>query len=449
MRSGGDEVARRESKKETGRSTGGSRQEPDSETAGTPWKTAQYFVSPWNYQPEVTSEFSPPATLEIHDVTLRDGEQQAGIEFTPDEKLRIAEKLAEAGVQRIEAGLPAVSTADAEAVSRIVRAGLPARIYAFSRCMVEDVKRALDTGVDAIVMEIPSSEHIVKYAYRWEYERALELTIESTRFAHDNGMYVSFFPIDSTRADITTFLNMIEVIARDGHMDSLALVDTFGVLSPQAAAFMTRKVKERIKKPLEAHFHMDFSLGVANTITAVANGVGTAQVSVTGIGERAGNTPLEDTVMALKTMYGIESGIDFTKLFGLSKLVRESAGVSVPLNRSIVGDRLFWVESGIIASWVKNVGSERLTEAFPFRPEMVGQSGPEIVLGKGSGLDSVLIWLDKLGLGPASDEQVMAILQEVKATSLQKKGLLSEDDFLRIAGAKGVGRALITASPND
>jgi isopropylmalate/homocitrate/citramalate synthase len=405
-----------------------------------PWQTDQYFVSPWNYQPEVIAEFSPPAKLEIHDVTLRDGEQQAGVEFTADEKVRIAEKLAEAGVQRIEAGLPAVSPSDAMAVKRIAAAGLPARIFAFSRCMVEDVKRALDTGVKAVVMEVPSSEHIIKYAYRWEYERAIELTIESTRFAHENGMFVSFFPIDSTRADITTFLNMIEIIARDGHMDSLALVDTFGVLSPQAAAFMTRKVRERISKPLEAHFHMDFSLGVANTVTAVAHGVGTVQVSVTGIGERAGNTPLEDTVMALKTMYGIDSGIDFTKLYGLSKLVRELAGVTVPSNRGIVGDRIFHVESGIIASWVKNVGSERLTEAFPFRPEMVGQTGPQIVLGKGSGLDSVMIWLDKLGFPPANEEQTMAILTEVKSTSLQKKGLLSADDFRKIAqGVLGVG----------
>jgi isopropylmalate/homocitrate/citramalate synthase len=405
-----------------------------------PWKTDQYFVSPWNYRPEVTAEFSPPSAVEVHDVTLRDGEQQAGIEFTADEKMRIAERLAEAGVQRIEAGLPAVSPADAEAVRRIAAAGLPARIFSFSRCMVDDVKRALDTGVEGIVMEIPSSEHIIQYAYRWEYERALELTIESTRFAHENGLFVSFFPIDSTRADITTFLNMIEVIARDGHMDSLALVDTFGVLSPQAAAFMTRKVRERVDKPLEAHFHMDFSLGVANTVTAVANGVGTIQVSVTGVGERAGNTPLEDSVMALKTMYGIESGIDFSKLYGLSRLVREAARVAVPPNRGIVGDRLFHVESGIIASWVKNVGQERLTEAFPFRPEMVGQTGPEIVLGKGSGLDSVLIWLDRLGLGPASEEQMQAILREVKATSLERKGLLDEDAFIRIAeGVLGAG----------
>lgn len=399
-----------------------------------PWKTDQFFVSPWNYQEEVTGSFSLPPRVEVHDVTLRDGEQQAGVEFTPDEKVRIAEALAEAGVQRIEAGLPAVSPGDAEAVRRIASAGLPARIFAFARCMVDDVKRALEAGVEGIVMEIPSSEHIIELAYRWEYKRALELTIESTRFAHENGLFVSFFPIDSTRADITSFLNMIDQIASEGHMDSLALVDTFGVLSPPAAAFMARKVRERIDKPLETHFHMDFSMGVANTVMAVATGVGTVQVSVSGTGERAGNVPLEDTVMALKTMFGIDSGIDFSKLYGLSRLVREAAQVPIPPNRGIVGDRLFHVESGIIASWVKNVGSENLLEAFPFRPEMVGQTGPEIVLGKGSGLDSVLIWLDKLGMGPASQEEMMAILQEVKATSLQKKGLLTEEDFRTIAG---------------
>jgi isopropylmalate/homocitrate/citramalate synthase len=390
-----------------------------------PWKTDDYFVSPWNYEPEALSGTSLPARVEFHDVTLRDGEQQAGVELNADEKVAIAEKLAEAGVQRIEAGLPAVSPQDAEAVRRIAAAGLPARVFAFSRCMVDDVKE--------IVMEVPSSEHIIEYAYKWEYERAIELTVESTSFAHEHGLWVSFFPIDSTRADITTFLGMIERIAREGHMDSLALVDTFGVLNPQAASFLARKVRERMDVPLETHFHMDFSLGVANTLAAIAQGVETAQVSVSGIGERSGNTPLEDTAMSLELLYGVESGIDLAKLYPLSQLVREKARVTVPTNRGIVGDRIFDVESGIIASWVKNVGRERITEAFPYRPELVGQTGPRIVLGKGSGLDSVLIWLDKCDLGPASEDEMLAILGEVKAASLERKGLLDEDTFATIA----------------
>jgi isopropylmalate/homocitrate/citramalate synthase len=386
-----------------------------------PWKTDDYFVSPWNYVPEVTESFTPPERVAVHDVTLRDGEQQAGVEFTADEKVRIAEALAEAGVDRIEAGLPAVSPSDAEAVKRIAEAGLPSRIFAFARCMISDVEAALEAGVEGIVMEIPSSRHIIELAYRWPYERAIEATVQSTKFAHEHGLEVVFFPIDSTRADITEFLDLIETIERDGHMDGLVLVDTFGVLSPSAASFMVRKVKERVQKPLEAHFHMDFGLGVANTTLAVSQGVGTVQVSVSGIGERSGNVPLEDTVLALKTLYGIDSNVDTTKLYGLSKLVREIAGVPVPPNRGVVGDRIFHVESGIITTWVKNVGQEHLLEAFPFRPELVGQTGPEIVLGKGS------------GLGPASEEEMQAILVEVKATSLAKKGLLDEDEFGRIA----------------
>jgi isopropylmalate/homocitrate/citramalate synthase len=398
-----------------------------------PWKTNDYFVSPWNYEKEVTAPLTPPERISVHDVTLRDGEQQAGVEFTADEKVRIAEALADAGVDRIEAGLPAVSPSDADAVKRIAAAGLPSRVFAFSRCMVSDVEAALEAGVEGIVMEIPSSRHIIELAYRWPYERAIEATVEATSFAHEHGLEVVFFPIDSTRATITEFLDLIETIDRDGHMDRLALVDTFGVLSPPAAAFMTRKVQERISKPLETHFHMDFSLGVANTLAAVSHGVGTVQVSVSGIGERSGNVPLEDTVLALEMLYGVKSRIDTTKLYGLSKLVRELAGVPVPPNRAIVGDRIFHVESGIIASWVKNVGSEHLLEAFPFRPEHVGQTGPEIVLGKGSGLDSVLIWLDKVGLGPADADQTAAILDDVKAVSLCKKGLLTTEEFAAIA----------------
>jgi isopropylmalate/homocitrate/citramalate synthase len=401
--------------------------------ADQPWKARDYFVSPWNFETEVTAGQSPPERVAIHDVTLRDGEQQAGIELRAEEKVRIAVALAEAGVDRIEAGLPAVSPSDAKAVKEIAAMGLPARVFAFSRCMISDVELALEAGVEGIVMEVPSSRHIIELAYRWPYERAVEATVESTRFAHEHGLEVIFFPIDSTRADIVEFLDLIQTIEHDGHMDGLVLVDTFGVLNPAAASFLVRRVRERISKPLETHFHMDFGLGLANTVVAVTQGVETVQVSVSGVGERSGNVPLEDAVMALKLLYGIESNVDTTKLYGLSKLVRELAGVPVPPNRGIVGDRIFHVESGIIASWVKNVGNDNLTEAFPFRPELVGQSGPEIVLGKGSGLDSVVIWLDKLGLPSAGEPELNEILAGVKAKSLEKKGLLDEEEFRAIA----------------
>jgi len=399
-----------------------------------PWQRDAWFSSSWNFQPEVTRGFKAPKRVQVHDVTLRDGEQQAGIEFTADEKVRIGVALAEAGVGRIEAGLPAVSAADAEAVRRLAGMGLPAQVVAFSRCMVDDVKRSLDAGVKGVVMEIPSSDHIVRYAYRWTMDRAIALSIESTRFAHDHGLYVSFFPIDATRADILTFLQLVERVAKEGHMDALGLVDTFGVLSPHAVDFLVRKVRERIDKPLETHFHMDFGLGVANTVMAAAAGVETIQTTVSGIGERAGNTPMEETVMALLTMYGIDAGVRTEQLTPLARLVADIAGVQQPSNRPVTGSRLFNVESGIIATWVRNVGQEHLTEAFPYRPELVGQPPPEIVLGKGSGIDNVVVWLDRLGVR-ATDEQTMAVLQEVKARSLEKKRLLDREDFVRVVEA--------------
>lgn len=396
-----------------------------------PWKTDQWFSSPWNYLPEVTEGFQLPDEVRIHDVTLRDGEQQAGVEFTADDKVRIAEALAEAGIHRIEAGLPAVSPSDKEAIERMVALDLPTEIYAFSRCMVADVQLALDCGVDGVVMEVPASHHLIEKAYRWPVEKAIEASVESTRYAHENGLKVTFFPIDATRATMSELLDDLETVATDGHVDNIALVDTFGVTSPHAISYYTRRVRERMSVPLETHFHMDFGMGVANTALAVAEGASVLHTTVSGIGERAGNAPTEETVLALLTMYGIDTGIDTTKFTALARLVAELSGVTQPANRPVTGDMLYNVESGIITTWVKNVGDD-LLEPFPYRPELVGQPPPEIVLGKGSGLDSVAIWLGRHGINDADTKQIEAILAEVKGKSLAKKGLLTDDEFLDI-----------------
>src|SRR5437016_4211087 len=131
----------------------------------TPWKTDQWFVSPWNYLPEVRERLNFAPTIKIHDVTLRDGEQQTGIVFRRAEKVRIAKKLAAAGVHRIEAGMPAVSADDEAAIKDIVALGLPCEIFSFARCMPSDVALAKACGVTGIITEIPSSEHIIKHAY--------------------------------------------------------------------------------------------------------------------------------------------------------------------------------------------------------------------------------------------------------------------------------------------
>src|SRR5580698_5964285 len=339
-----------------------------------PWKTDQWFVSPWNFESAVTDQLHFPKQIKFHDITLRDGEQQTGVIFTKDDKIRIAEALAEAGVHRIEAGMPVVSPSDEAAIKEIVKRNLGPQIFAFSRCMVDDVKRAVDCGVKGIVMEVPSSKHIIKYAYKWSLEKAIDLSIESTKFAHEQGLEVVFFPIDFTRAEMNWVLDLILRVANEGHMDALALVDTFGVLAPHSIQYLVRSVKSRINKRLEAHFHMDFGMGVANTIMALAEGVEVVHSTVLGLGERAGNVPMEDTAMALLTLYGIDTGLKYDKFYGLSKLVAQLSGHAVPTNRQVVGDSLFQIESGIIASWFENCGEENATELFPFRAEVVGQA---------------------------------------------------------------------------
>ena len=411
-----------------------------------PWHTDRWFTSPWNHDAEVVDALRLPERIEVHDVTLRDGEQQAGVEFTADDKVRIAEALAEAGVHRIEAGLPAVSAQDEAAVRRIASLGLPSKVYAFSRCMVDDVKRAVDCGVDGVVMEIPSSRHLIELGYRWTVERAIALSVEATAFAHEHGLRVSFFPIDATRAGTDDYLHLVGSVARDGHVDALGLVDTFGVMTPHAVERFVIRSRDAFGVPLETHFHMDFGLGVANSLIAVGAGASVIQTTVGGIGERAGNTPLEETVLALLTLYDRDIGIRTERLTSLSRLVMERSGVDQPSNRPVTGPRLFAVESGIIASWVRNVREMDITEALPYTSGLVGQTGPKIVLGKGSGLDNVAEALAEIG-AEATDEERQRILIAVKEASLAKRDLLDEGEFRAIvADATAARHAVGTAT---
>jgi isopropylmalate/homocitrate/citramalate synthase len=399
-----------------------------------PWKTENWFVSEWNFLDEVNRDFNPPKKVKIHDITLRDGEQQAGIIFTKDDKIRIAEKLAEVGVHRIEAGMPAVSPRDEAAIREIVKRNLPSDIFCFCRCMVKDVELAADCGVKGIVIEIPASKHLIEQGYRWPLEKAIDLSIKATAFAKEKGLYTVFFTIDATRSDLEWLLNLIDRVATEGHMDAFTLVDTFGVLSPHAATYFTKKVKERVKKPLEIHFHSDFGMGVANTINSVLAGAEVIHSTVLGIGERAGNTPMEETVLALLTMYGIDVGLNYGKMNELSKLVQELAGVQIPACRPFIGDGAYTIESGIVTGWFKNAFEKNPTTVFPVHPDFVGHEAPKIAMGKKSGLDNIWVWSKKLGI-ELSEDEAMAVLQEIKLKSHDLKRVLTEKEFMQVAEA--------------
>jgi isopropylmalate/homocitrate/citramalate synthase len=398
----------------------------------TPWKTDKWFTSPWNFLPEVRKNFSFPAKIKIHDVTLRDGEQQAAVVFRREEKVAIARQLDALGIHRIEAGMPAVSEQDKAAIQDIASLGLKSEIFAFGRCIADEIRTVKACGCSGVVIEIPASEHMVKNAYGWTLDRAIKSSIDATLAAKEAGLYTVFFTIDATRTEVEPLLDMVERVATEGHMDAFTLADTMGCCAPDAVYHVVKKVIARLKKPVEIHCHQDFGLGVANTVAALAAGATVAQTTITGIGERAGNVPMEDVVMALLCLHGVDLGIHTEKMCEVSRFVLERAKLMALPNRPIVGDKLYEVESGIIAGWVRLARREHPLEYVPFAPDLVGQKLVSIVLGKNSGPPSIEEWCEKLGL-KATEEERMAMLQLVKAKSFEKKDLLTADEFKAIA----------------
>src|SRR5580704_45129 len=396
-----------------------------------PWKTDKWFVSPWNFLPEVKKDLPAGSKIKLHDVTLRDGEQQTAVVFRREEKVAIAKQLDAIGVQRIEAGMPAVSEQDKAAISDIASLGLKAEIFAFGRCIPEEIATIKACGCKGVVIEIPASDHLIEHAYGWTFDRAMKASIDTTLAAKEAGLYTVFFTIDSTRTEVNRLLDIVSQVATEGHMDALTIADTMGGFTPDGIQHVVKTVSDRLKKPVEIHCHQDFGLGVANTISALAAGASVAQTTITGLGERAGNVPMEDVVMSLLCLYGIDVGIRTELLCETSRFVLDLARVSVPPNRPIVGDKLYEVESGIIAGWIRLARKEHPLEFVPFASELVGQKPVSIVLGKNSGPPSIEEWCEKLGV-TATEEERMAMLQKVKAKSFEKKDLLTTDEFRAI-----------------
>jgi len=398
-----------------------------------PGQTENWFVSLYNFLDKVKKTDKTVGKLEFHDVTLRDGEQQAGIIFRKDDKIRIARKLDEVGVSRIEAGMPVVSKEDKLAVKAIANEGLSARIFAFSRCMKRDVDLALDCDVDGVMMEIPSSDHLLEHAYGWTLDKAVDLSVEATKYAEEHGLYVAFFTIDSTRAKFETFWNIIENVAKKGHMDSYVLVDTFGVCTPEATSYLVNEVKKRIDKPIEIHFHNDFGLGVINSIAGVLAGAEVVHTTINAIGERSGNAAFEEVAASLEMLYGIKTRINFNKLKELSKIVEDASQIKMPPQKPIVGDKIFTTESGIIAGWWGRASkANRPLEVFPINPYFLGYDKVKIVLGKGSGGDSIIYKMNELGLKIPPEEKIVQILEDVKTLSEEKRRLLTDEEFKTI-----------------
>jgi isopropylmalate/homocitrate/citramalate synthase len=372
----------------------------------------------------------------LYDTTLRDGEQTIGVVLGPEEKLEIAHALDAAGVDRIEAGFPRVSEDDFRAVEMIAAAGLRAEVWGFSRAVQADVDALVELGVRASVIESPISDGKLD-ALGVSRETMLERIRKAVSFAVEHGIHVAFFGVDSSRASLD-FFDQAYAAAVEAGAAEVVVVDTLGIATPEAAALLVSRALDRLDVPVHWHGHDDFGLGTAAAIAAVQAGATWVQGTVNGMGERAGNADLLEVALALEVLYGIPTRLDLTQARALSRLVAEHAGTPLPPWKAVTGEALFTRESGAVAAQFHDPPAIE-----PYSSELVGAERG-VVLGKKSGLDSIRITLDRLGLEVPPERQA-ELLDAVKRLGTKRRALVSDADFRRLvrrlAGASDGGEA--------
>ena len=359
-------------------------------------------------------------TVGLYDTTLRDGEQTVGVVLSPQDKLEIARALDEAGVDRIEAGFPRVSEEDAEAIRLIADAGLRAEVWGFSRAVQADVEALVELGVRAAVVESPISDLKLE-ALGVSRQTMLERIAKAVSFATGNGITVAFFGVDSTRADLEFYRQAYTTAVEAGATEVVA-VDTIGVATPEAAAYLVGRTVEWVDVPVHWHGHNDFGLATAAAVAAVQAGATWIQGTVNGMGERAGNANLLEVALALDALYGIPTRLDLTKARTLADLVQARSGYTLEPWKPLTGANLFTRESGAVASQFHDPPAIE-----PYSSELVG-AGRGIVLGKKSGLDSIRLKAEELGLD-VPEARYAALLAEVKRLGTERRRLVTDDEF--------------------
>jgi isopropylmalate/homocitrate/citramalate synthase len=377
-------------------------------------------------------EPQPRVTVGLYDTTLRDGEQTVGVVFSPEQKLEIAKALSAAGVDRIEAGFPRVSEDDARAISLIIDAGLDAEVWGFSRAVQADVESLVELGVQASVVESPISDGKLA-ALGVSRETMLERIRSAVSFAAGAGIRVAFFGVDSSRADLG-FVRRVYESAVEAGAQEVVVVDTLGIATPEAAAFLVNEVVERLDHavPVHWHGHDDFGLATAAAVAAVQAGATWVQGTVNGMGERAGNADLVEVALALEALYGIPTRLDLSQARALGALVQELAGTPLAPWKPVTGDNLFTRESGAVAAQFHDPPAIE-----PYASELVGAERG-IVLGKKSGLDSIRIKVTELGLD-VPEERFPRLLEAVKRAGTKKGGLVTDSEFRRLASRQKAG----------
>jgi isopropylmalate/homocitrate/citramalate synthase len=370
---------------------------------------------------EINRPFALDANVGFYDTTLRDGEQTVGVVLDPQQKLEIAQLLDDAGVERIEAGFPRVSDDDWEAVRLIAGAGLTAEVWGFSRAVRGDVEALVELGVPASVIESPISD-LKLDALGVSRDEMLRRISEAVAFAAGEGITVAYFGVDGTRADPTFF-------ERAGAREAV-VVDTLGIATPDAASQLVAATRKSLGPdvPLHFHGHNDFGLATAAAIASARAGARWLHGTVNGMGERAGNANLGEIALALHALYGVKTRLRLDKAREVAAHVRQLSGYQLEPWKPLVGENLFRRESGAVASQFHDPPSIE-----PYSAELVGAERG-IVLGKKSGIDSIRIKCQELGLD-VPDEHERELLAEVKRRGTAKRGLVSDEEFRELVSA--------------
>lgn len=388
----------------------------------------KWWVSPYNLLPEVRDTFALPPRVQIHDATLRDGEQTPGVVFSIADKVAIAEKLADVGVDRIEAGMPAVSDQDFQAIKQITKLGLKSKVYTFVRAMTADIDKSVECGAQGVILEVPIGYPKLMWQFKWTWEDVLRKSVDVINYAKQRNLEVVYFPYDTTRAREEDLTNLLTRIVQDARPDSVGIVDTMGCVLPQAMKYMVRLVKKLTRLPVEVHTHNDFGMAVATELAGVEAGAEVVHSCANGLGERTGNAALEELIVALHVLYGYDTHYRLDQLPALGDLVRRLSNLPIAVNKPILGARNFTRESGIGVDLVVR----QPLAMFGTHPALTGRSG-DVVLGKKSGKASITYTLESLGITGVDDEAVMEMLKIVKEKSIAKRGLVTTDEFREIA----------------
>ncbi len=381
-------------------------------------------VSPYNFLDEIVKARSVPETVTVYDTTLRDGEQMPGISFNSAQKLAIAKKLDEIGVHQIEAGFPIVSKEERKNVKLIADEGLTADILALTRLRKDEIDIAAECGVDMALVFIASSDIHIKYKLKHTCEELLYCVTEVLDHAKEYDMKINFSTEDSTRTDLERLIEFYSTALRAG-VDRIGITDTVGCIMPEGLQYLVSKIKNKFNMPLAIHLHNDFGLALSNALAGVGAGANAVAVTVGGLGERAGNVPLEQFVIAMKVLYNHDMKIDTSGLKELAEMVYKFAGLKISLHQPLIGENVFSHESGMHIAAILN---QPVTyECIP--PEMVGHTR-HLLMGKHTGGTYIKKRLEEKNI-KASPMELRTLLQEIKVLG-EFKGKVSEEEFWKI-----------------